>query len=132
MPFRTVLIVDTDIGFVFWLGRVLADGGYQPVPARSVSAAILLLPHIAARIDILIVNTSLQRSGSFINRLRCSQTNLKVIAVAENVDVGGVSGLDASKGKPLNSDQSSKAEWLELVGNVIGETGLEDASAFVV
>jgi hypothetical protein len=38
---KTVLIVDEDLGFVFWLGRLLTETGYQAWPARSgVEAAI--------------------------------------------------------------------------------------------
>ena len=30
----TVLIIDNDLGFIFWLGQILNDVGYAALPAK--------------------------------------------------------------------------------------------------
>ncbi|HKE24889.1 MAG TPA: hypothetical protein VKB88_21150 [Bryobacteraceae bacterium] len=40
---KAVLIIDGDLGFVFWLGKLLADAGYQALPAKGFSEANALL-----------------------------------------------------------------------------------------
>ena len=40
---RTILIVDSDLGFVFWLGRALHDAGYEALPAKDVPEATAII-----------------------------------------------------------------------------------------
>src|SRR5882724_4454329 len=56
---RSVLIVDRDLGFVFWLGRALDDAGYQALPAKGIGDATELLGHMNLEIDLLIVSPSM-------------------------------------------------------------------------
>ena len=32
----SILLIDSDLGLLFWLGRILDHAGYQAFPARSV------------------------------------------------------------------------------------------------
>ena len=40
---RSILIVDSDLGFVFWLGRALHDAGYEALPAKDVPEATAII-----------------------------------------------------------------------------------------
>src|SRR5260370_6183096 len=42
-PTRTVLIVDRELGFVFWLSQALDEAGYRAFPAKSIPDANNLL-----------------------------------------------------------------------------------------
>jgi hypothetical protein len=35
----TVLIIDNDLGFMFWLGQILSEAGYAVLPAKSAPEA---------------------------------------------------------------------------------------------
>jgi hypothetical protein len=81
MPTRTVLIVDRELGFVFWLGQALDRAGYQALPAKSCEDAAELLKQLNVEIHLLIVGHSLEGAGAFADSLRRSQGHLKVIDV---------------------------------------------------
>jgi ActR/RegA family two-component response regulator len=115
----SILIVDTDLGFVFWLGRALDDDGYQALPAKSVAGAISLLDQLKIRIDLLIINPSLQRNAPLIERLHRTQEHLRVIALSADPKASIPEGFNASKSKPLQIDKAAKFEWLELIRSVI-------------
>ena len=116
----TVLIVDNDLGFVFWLGKTLDAAGYQSLPAKSIAAAGTLLEEITGKIDLLIVNSALPGAAEFITSLRRSLRRLKVIAVRE---VAGpfttLPGVDVWRSKFQNIvDPSFGLEWLQLINRL--------------
>ena len=69
---KTVLIIENDLGWVFWLGQALDEIGYQALPAKDVADAISLLRELKSNIDVLIVNPTLKGVVPFIERLRRS------------------------------------------------------------
>src|ERR1700687_5104323 len=78
---KNVLIVENDLGFLFWLGGALNAGDYQSWPACGVSDANALVREGAVRIDLLIINPSLPGVSKLIALLRRSHAKLKVIAL---------------------------------------------------
>ena len=117
----TVLIVDSDLGFVFWLGRTLDAAGYQTLPAKSIADATTLLEEITAKIDLLIINSSLSGAAEFVSTLLQSPRPLKVIAVS---DVEGpfttLPGVDVWRTKFQNIvDRAASLEWLHLVHGIL-------------
>lgn len=117
--------MDRELGFVFWLGHVLDDAGYQALPAKSIKDATALLGQLNLEIDLLIVSPSLDGARGFADALRRFQGHLKVIAVVdEGEDPGSVSwGADAAERRPLNPDNASRAQWLRTVQRVLGPPG---------
>ena len=79
---KSILIVDSDVGFIFWLGAALSGAGYQPWPACSPSDAISVAGREAlARLDLLIVNASLPGVSKLIAHFHRTQASLKVMAL---------------------------------------------------
>ena len=115
---KTILIIDADLGFVFWLGQALDRHGYQAVPAKTVSDAASLLGQFKTKVDLLIANPSLEGIATLVKRLRRSQRNLKVIAVSADPHSPGLEGADATKSKPSALEDISELDWLELVRSV--------------
>ncbi len=111
---KTVLIIDSDLGFVFWLGKTLDAAGYQTLPARNASDASALLSQPDARPDLLIVNPSLPGIDSLIGRLRRSQEDLKIIAVSAFAEADTETG-----NKPSAFDETYKQTWLDVVRKVM-------------
>src|SRR4029077_1698104 len=80
---KTVLLVDDNLGFAFWLGQALDRAGYETWPARSVPAAESLLKEVPLAIDLLVINATLPLAPAFATNLCRTRTDFKVIAVYE-------------------------------------------------
>src|ERR1044071_3332911 len=117
---KTVLIIDHDLGFVFWLGHILDLSGYEALPARSVPDAVALLQHFRTSIDLVILNPSLPDTTGFVMDLREAQPDLKVIALLDQPadELLDMTGIDAVECKP-SLDEFGKHEWLQFVKSVL-------------
>lgn len=114
---KTILIIDDDLGFVFWLGRLLTDAGYNALPAKEVEAARSLLGELHCGIDLLIVNPSLPGLTDFADALRQSSTNVKVIALlgGEKQSPNQLRNADMVAQKPLQTDTAADTLWIKTV-----------------
>jgi DNA-binding response OmpR family regulator len=122
----TVLIVDNDLGFVFWLGKTLDAAGYQTLPAKNISDATILLEELTLEIDSLIVNPSLPGAAEFVAMLRRSTRRLKVIAISDvEGPVTTLLGVDASRRKPENIlDEGATLEWLQFIHSLLADNAV--------
>ena len=129
---KTVLIIDGDLGFVFWLGKLLGDAGYQALPAKGVSEASALLGELNTEIDLVIVNPSLPGAADFVNALRRSQPNSKVLAALGEKDQSAdqVQISDVTARKPLVQDRGASSSWLRIVEHALG-TPLDSSEEIV-
>jgi hypothetical protein len=117
---RNVLIVDNDLGFVFWLGEALSRANYQPWPACSVSDAITVVgSKHPVSLDLLIVNPSLPGASRLISHFRRSQTHLKVMALGLH-DEKALSGIDARRERPTSADLSARQKWVRAIDRMFG------------
>ena len=118
---RTVLILDTEIAFAFWLGQALIQAGYDAFPARSCEDAIELLNELNVGIDLLVLNFRLGGARDFAAALRRSQSQLKVlVAVGDEEEPGTVfPEADAAKKKPSSAVDCSKIEWLRTIESLL-------------
>jgi hypothetical protein len=111
MPLKTVVIADPDLGFVFWLGRMLEKDGYQVLPAKSVPDAASLADQYQASLTLVIVNPSLSGGTNFVAGL-CRIPHVKVIAVTDRPTMAVPQSVDLVKNKPLDFDDRSAQDWL--------------------
>jgi DNA-binding response OmpR family regulator len=116
---KNILIVENDLGFIFWLGGALVAADYQPWPACSVSDATELIEKAALPIDLLIVDPSLPGVSKLIAMLRDSQAKLKVIALGAEGKTK-LTGINAWLRKPGPTQEPAKQEqgWLRAVKDV--------------
>ena len=114
---KNILIVENDLGFIFWLGGALMAADYQLLPACGVSEASALTSKTAIAIDLLIVNPTLPGVSKLIAVLRRSQAKLKVIALGAEGEIK-LPGIDAWRRKPGPAEKSAKREWINAVRNV--------------
>jgi CheY-like chemotaxis protein len=117
---KNILIVDNDLGFIFWLGAALIGAGYQAWPATSRSEAISVASRKPlARLDLLIVNVSLPGASKLIAHFRSTQSQLKVMAVGpQGKTLGGVTPWQPTPGL---SEDSAKQEWVRAVKQLSGK-----------
>jgi hypothetical protein len=118
---KTILIIDPDLGFVFWLGQTLASGGCCALPAKGIDDAILLLGQLSRGVDLLVVNPGLSGASAFLDSLRTSQPNLKVLAVlsSEEQRTDPLWNASAVVRKPLQLDKVSGALWLRMIEQIL-------------
>jgi DNA-binding NtrC family response regulator len=116
---KNILIVDDDLGFIFWLGTALIAAGYRAWPASSSSEAISFVGRKpATRLDLLIVNASLPGVSKLIAHLHRTQVHLNVMAVGPQGTLPGVNYFQATPGL---MDDAAKEEWVRAVKRMSGK-----------
>jgi len=123
MPLKrsSILIIDSDLGSVFWLGQLLDSSGCESLPAKSLSDAKALLAELRIKVDLLILRCSIPGAAAFADGLRWSQGHLKTIGLlADNEQISeGEPQMDAWLQKPLQTDDVSKSDYLDLINWVL-------------
>jgi DNA-binding response OmpR family regulator len=113
---KTVLIVDPDLGFAFWLGHTLDQVGFDALPARSVPDAVQLLEELNAAVDLLLLNTALPDAASFVADLRLRQRPFKVIAIHDRPETSEpFVQADATRFKTEAVDEVARQDWIQTV-----------------
>ncbi len=121
---KTVLIIDADLGFNFWLGQVLDVAGYAALPARGVPDAKVLLAECKLMLDFLIVDPSLPGASEFAKALRHDRENIKVVAVSESAAANGSQvEADAACEKPAETSEEALFEWARMLRRILVELG---------
>jgi DNA-binding response OmpR family regulator len=110
-----ILLVDSDLGFTFWLGQLLDQAGYEAFPAKSVADAIQLLDQLKFQIDLLVLNPALEGAASFAAVLRHSQPHIKIVAVHDANVLVDWREMDASHVKTQHIDEAARSEWLNFI-----------------
>lgn len=120
---ETILLVDDDLGFVFWLGRLLDGAGYAAFPAKNIEDGRALVAQCRLPVDLLIINAAAIGLAAFVKELRISRPALEVIVV----DGRGFSDANIAQGifslpKPERFDAGCREELLEIVESVLGRS----------
>jgi hypothetical protein len=79
-----VLIIDSDLGFVFWLGHAFDEAGYRAFPARNVSDAMTLARELDIEPGLVIMGDAQPGAGKLIARWRTRHPELRVVWLTEN------------------------------------------------
>jgi response regulator RpfG family c-di-GMP phosphodiesterase len=131
----TVLILDDDLGFLFWVAKSLEPSGYAVVPADTVSQANQLIRRLKLSVDLLIVNPTMEGAAAFCATLRRRKPGLRIIVLAETGSrpAAGIRA-DAFHSRPnLNTvtdleqspdEEASRLEWTGFVRQVLGKTNV--------
>jgi DNA-binding NtrC family response regulator len=117
----TVLIVDTDLGFIFWLGELFNEIGCNVVPALDCAQAVSILNDLTLKIDMVVVSYRLTGVPQMIDALRTSGRVLRIVAISEGAEAGDAVKADAILTRPSAWQQVSREEWLEQVRKLLHE-----------
>jgi DNA-binding response OmpR family regulator len=123
-----ILLIDTDLGFLFWLGRMLDKGGYKAFPAKSVPDAVALLADLHLTVNLVILNWSLPGAEGLVAAMRQAWENLKVISLATDERAPVAAGADAVCCKPVELYERSRTMWLQAVREVLSPETVATAS----
>ena len=147
MRHERILIVDPDLGFLFWLGHTLSTAGYAALPAKGMREACGLVTQLSLsgystspsnlsfpagrcatgalppcqglRVDLLFVFPWMTGVDTFVNRFRSRHEGCTVIALCEDLDIPLylLELVDKCWAKPDRLDASTGMEWLDAIEN---------------
>jgi hypothetical protein len=112
-----VLIVDEDLGFVWWLGQMFSEAGCQVVPALNPEQTDSFAQNL--NVDVIVVNPELAGVPELIRGMS-SPRPPKIVAI-RNHNSGVRSGVraDATLERPSGWGNVSQNEWLGCVRRLV-------------
>jgi hypothetical protein len=117
----TALIVDDDLGFVYWIAERFHEAGYQPVPALNVRQAVSLINELDLKISVVVVNAGLRSIRKFIKTLNQTQSPLaKIILIRDPcIPTTVVVRAHAIVERPSGWEPVSRHEWLRKLRRIL-------------
>jgi len=119
---QTVLIVDEDLGFVWWLGQVLAEAGHQAVPALDSRQAVSHIRQFNVTVDVVIVHPATPGAANLLRTLGRANKQLRIIAIRNPDDSAAVTGsAHAILDRPTGWQPISREVWLRKVQKALAD-----------
>ncbi len=120
LPQPTVLIVDRDLGFLFWLGEVFTEAGCLAIPALDCGQAVSLMRKLSLQLAVVVVNPELIEVAWMIQTLRRSNGHFEVVTIVDDdPDVGNTIQAQATLRRPRVGELISDGDWLDRVQEVL-------------
>lgn len=120
-PSPLVLIVDEDLGFVWWLSEMFSAAGCQVVPALNPAEIVSITRELDLTIDMLVVNEELAGISETIEALSQSQSP-KIVAIRDhNSPRDHAAGAHATLERPSGFGQVSPQKWQAAVKKLVKE-----------
>jgi hypothetical protein len=114
-----VLIVDEDLGFVWWLGQIFSQAGCQVVPTLSSDQTLSLARDLNLKVDVVVVNPELSGISELIQALS-STRRPKVVAIRDHdSNVRVALQAQATLERPSGWGPVSEKEWLGCVRRLV-------------
>jgi DNA-binding NtrC family response regulator len=132
-PSRTpvVLIIDEDLGFVWWLGQIFSQAGCQVVPTLNTEQMVALTRDLNLKVDLIVVNPELSGVPEMLQALTKARSP-KIVAIRNHdSDLGSALNADATLERPSGWGPVSEKEWLGCVRRLVRDirfTGVERAA----
>ena len=118
-----VLIIDRDLGFLFWLGDVLHRAGYAVVPATNCGDATRLLEQRQTPIQVLVMDGTLPGAAALVVEVRGKNPRLKVIGlVSEGREPAPFAGANRMLERMFGG-RVSEADWIKAIEGVLAHNG---------
>lgn len=110
---RTIVIIDFDWSFQFWLAGILTEAGHRVFPARCAADAASLIRSAHVAPSLLVVDPGLPGIAKLIAAMKKRDGRLRVIASGEPPADTDFPQLDGVFPKPANitERESVAALW---------------------
>jgi hypothetical protein len=118
---RTVLIVDQDLGFVFWLGRALDAIGFNALPAKDPGDARRLVDELNVRADVLVADFSADGVEALAHYLCEENPTLRMVSTAAGAT--GHENVHLCLEKPEFPDEEAQRNWVRGISGLFGAAG---------
>ncbi len=117
---HTVLIVDDDVAFVWWLGETFTEADYQPVPALNSTEARSLIDSLDAKVNVLVVNPALPAVAALVESLESADRDLKVVLIQDGrTSKAPRFRYDATLARPRGWEPVSREDWLRKLRTLL-------------
>ena len=113
------MIIDDDVGLIFWFGDILGKAGWNIVPALNCRQAVSLAVMWDSHIDLIVVNPALNGIVEMIQTL--SRVHRPKVVVIGDPNVEADIPADATIDRPDVSTSFSRAESAERVRKLLKE-----------
>jgi FixJ family two-component response regulator len=124
----TILIVDEDVGLVWWLGELFHEAGYQSIPALSSKQALALVRGDHKGVDLLVIDPRLWGASRLIKTLsRARPPKLVFTQGPGEVTIPAVRPVAVLE-RPDGWGPISRAEWRQTVQRILSRVGFRAAS----
>jgi len=118
---KTILLIDHDLGVLFWLGRILDEAGFRAFPAKNCSDAETLLREYGLEVDLFVVNPALPDALGFVLALRRSDSKAKLVSLlGEDDEDAMLPNADGVYRKSV-ADEMQAVKWVALIQSVLGD-----------
>ncbi len=124
----TVLIVDEDIGFVWWLGEIFHQLGCRVVPALSSREALSRIETAKLTVDLMVLNPALPEVSEMLKTLRRVRSLKIVLIQAQGSLARPDLDADAVIERPSAGDLVSRVDWTRTVRGLLAQIGTRAAS----
>jgi ActR/RegA family two-component response regulator len=108
---KTALLIDDDLGFLFWLADVLSEAGYQAYSAERFAEAAWLLAEIHGGVDLAIVNLRLPEAVSVVKLLGSSPRPPEIMVLGAVEPGAAQPGVTAWLCQPDTQDGGALSAW---------------------
>ena len=114
---KTILIVDSDLGFLASFSKSLSEAGYVTLPATTGQTAITLLAELKnPNVDLLIVDLALPNTADLVTELKDRNHQLRIISwEGPGLNSDTNIQVDARLQKPSPSELGAEDQWLGMV-----------------
>jgi DNA-binding NtrC family response regulator len=123
-----ILIIDDDVGFLWWLGELFNEIGYRSIPALNCKEALALVRHLRGGVDLVLVNPSLKGVAALVRILSRVQRP-KIVLIYDSVPKA-IPPVEAAATleRPAGWGPISRPEWRQKVSRVLNQVGIRAAS----
>ena len=125
-----VLLIDSDLAFIFWLGQALDAAGYSAVPAKNIRAASEVVEEFKLTTELLIIDPSTPGAVSLVLSLREKEPGLKTIAaISPGSQESYAAVFDVVKVKAEHLSAHERFSWIALVQSMVQPNRASGASS---
>jgi DNA-binding NtrC family response regulator len=123
-----ILIIDDDVGFLWWLGELFNEIGYRSIPALNCREALARVRSLIGGVDLLVINPGLKGVAALVRILSRVQRP-KIVLIYESVPKT-IPSLEAAATleRPAGWGPVSRQEWRQKVSRVLNQVGFRAAS----
>jgi hypothetical protein len=120
------LIVDDDLGFVYWLGAMFALSGCDVVPALSCRRAVSVVSTLGLEVDLIVVNPALIGVPKMLQKLSRVHRPKTVIIRDPGVEGDVPIPADATLDRPDIGSSMLRTEWVERIRGILRKLGVSE------
>lgn len=116
----TALIVDDDVAFIFWLGELFNENGYQALPALHCRQAVTMAKKMDMRVDVLVVNPKLRGASRAIAALKSAKPGLRVVLISDpSAPETTPDSTRATLERPAAWEPVSRPQWITKLRKIL-------------